>query len=146
MCLFYSKLHLQFRNICWSHQTFPSSQAERQSSVGKSAASGDALLMGVTSINCNSSPCLKFGVVGGCGYHLTSASEKAPPAGPTWASSTRTENLTVNSFKTVSFGCSLGVHHSYIPGKVPTIKKKKVFFKNRMKLHMHRLGIHKVSM
>lgn len=47
MCLFYSKPHLQFRNVCWSHQTFPSSKAERESTVGKSAASGDALLMGV---------------------------------------------------------------------------------------------------
>lgn len=47
MCLFHSKLHLQFRIVCWSHQTFLSSQAERESSVGKSAASGDALLLGV---------------------------------------------------------------------------------------------------
>lgn len=47
MCLFYLKLHLQFRNVCWSHQTFPCSQAERESSIGNSAASGDALLRGV---------------------------------------------------------------------------------------------------
>lgn len=47
MCLFYLKLHLQFRNVIWSHQNFPCSQAERESSAGKSAASGDALLRGV---------------------------------------------------------------------------------------------------
>lgn len=46
MCLFYSKLHLQFRSVCWTHQTFLSSQAER-ASVGKSTASGEALLLGV---------------------------------------------------------------------------------------------------
>lgn len=63
MCLFYLKPHLQFRNVSWSRQTFPSSQAERESSVGKSATSGAALTSScgcAASTNCNSSPCLEF--------------------------------------------------------------------------------------
>lgn len=47
MCLFHSKPHLQFRIVSWSHEAFPSSQAERESLVQKTSATGAVLLVAV---------------------------------------------------------------------------------------------------